>query len=146
MSVTRLDSVAIQRSFATLPLTTHEAGETVLAAGSKTGRLLILRTGAVAVVRDGIEIATVTEPGAIFGELSALLDQPHSADVRTIGTTQFYVAPAAILQDPAALYPVAAVLAHRLDAANQALVELKNHLRIGRPREVIHKTVEMMEG
>lgn len=62
----------------------------MLAAGSKTGRLLILRRGAVAVVRDGIEIVTVTEPGAIFGELSALLDQPQSADVRTIGTTQFY--------------------------------------------------------
>jgi hypothetical protein len=28
----------------------------------------------------------------------------------------------------------------------RALVELKNQLRTGRPRQVIHKTVEMMEG
>jgi hypothetical protein len=35
--------------------------------------------GAVAVLRDGVEIAAVTEPGAVFGELSVLLDQPHAA-------------------------------------------------------------------
>src|SRR5262245_1963938 len=71
-----------QRKLATLPLVTYRAGETVLSAASTTGRLLILKGGAVAVVKEGVEIARVTEPGAVFGELSVLLDQPHTADVR----------------------------------------------------------------
>jgi hypothetical protein len=71
-----------QRKLGGFPIATYQAGETVIAAASTSGRLLILRTGAVAVLRDGVEIATVREPGAVFGELSVLLDQPHSADVR----------------------------------------------------------------
>ena len=69
---------------AALPLATFRPNETVLSAGSKTGRLLILKEGAVVIVEDGIEIAKVTEPGAVFGEVSALLDTPHTADVRAI--------------------------------------------------------------
>ena len=83
------DSVTLEKGFAALPLATYEAGEIVLAAGSKTGRLLFLRKGAAAVIRDGIEIARVSEPGAVFGEISALLDQPHSADVRAVETSSF---------------------------------------------------------
>jgi len=59
-----------QRKLATFPLATYEAGETVLSAASTTGRLLILKEGAVAVLKEGVEIASVTEPGAVFGELS----------------------------------------------------------------------------
>jgi CRP-like cAMP-binding protein len=50
-------------------------GETVLAAGTRSGRLLVLKTGAVEVMKDGMQIAEVSEPGAVFGELSMLLDQ-----------------------------------------------------------------------
>ena len=44
------DMAVFQRKLATLPLTTYQAGETVLSAASTTGRLLILKQGAVAVV------------------------------------------------------------------------------------------------
>ncbi|HKS83904.1 MAG TPA: cyclic nucleotide-binding domain-containing protein [Pseudolabrys sp.] len=145
MLVRSFDCAAVQKSFAALPLATHEPGETVLAAGSRTGRLLILKKGAVAIIRDGIEIATASEPGATFGELSALLDQPHSADVRAIHTSQFHVAHATALQDPAALHYVAAILARRLDVANQALVDLKNQIRTGQPHELLNRTVKAME-
>ena len=106
-----------QRKLGGFPIATYQAGETVIAAAATTGRLLILRTGAVAVLRDGLEIATVREPGAVFGELSVLLDQPHSADVRALEVSQFYVADAATLLrvDPVALLYVATVLARRLD-------------------------------
>src|SRR5262245_8899902 len=72
------DMAIFQRKLATLPLVTYRAGETVLSAASTTGRLLILKEGAVVVVKEGVEIARVTEPGAVFGELSVLLDQPHT--------------------------------------------------------------------
>jgi CRP/FNR family cyclic AMP-dependent transcriptional regulator len=142
------DTVVFQKRLAALPLATYQAGETVFAAGSRTGRLLILRKGAVAIVKEAIEIAKVAEPGAVFGELSALLDQPHTADVRALETSQFHVADAATLlvQDPIALLYVAVVLARRLDGANQALIELKSQVQAGQPSSVIGKTVEKMEG
>lgn len=134
------DAAAWQDKLAALPLARHAAGETVLAEGSKTGRLLILKSGAVCVVKGGTEIAKVTEPGAVFGELSALLDQPHTADVRTVEASEFHVADAALLlQDPAALLYVTTVLARRVDAANRALVELKGQVQAGAsPREIEH--------
>src|SRR5215468_3122503 len=58
------DMAVFQRKLATLPLVTYRAGESVLTAGSTTGRLLILKEGAIAVVKEGVEIARVTEPGA----------------------------------------------------------------------------------
>jgi CRP/FNR family cyclic AMP-dependent transcriptional regulator len=142
------DFAGFQQTLSALPLATYQAGETVFAAGSKTGRLLILKRGTVTVIREAVEIAKVTEPGAVFGELSALLDQPHTADVRALEASQFHVADAAALlgQDPIALLYVAAVLARRLDGANQALIELKNQLQLGQSRGEIGKTIEKMEG
>jgi CRP/FNR family cyclic AMP-dependent transcriptional regulator len=142
------DAAAFQKRLAALPLRTYQAGEFVLAARSTTGQLLILRNGVVAIVKGGIEIAKVAEPGAVFGELAALLDQPHTADVRALETSQFYVADAAALlvQDPTTLLYIAAVLARRLDSANQALVELKDQLQAGQPLSEIGKMVEKIEG
>jgi CRP/FNR family transcriptional regulator, cyclic AMP receptor protein len=136
-----------RRKLDSFPLATYPAGETVLTAGSTTGRLLILRKGAVAVVKEGVEIAKVTEPGAVFGELSVLLDQPHTADVRALEASQFHIAdaPSLLRVDPIALLYVAIVLAQRLDSANQALIELKGQVQAGEPGGVIGKTVEKME-
>jgi CRP-like cAMP-binding protein len=140
-----IDAAAnFQKGLAALPLTIYQAGETVLTEGSRTDRLLILRKGSVAIVKEGIEIARVAEPGAVFGEISALLDCPHTADVRALTTSQFHVAHPADLQDPAALFYVAAILARRLDGANQALIELKSEIQ-DKPRSVIDKTIEKME-
>jgi CRP-like cAMP-binding protein len=137
-----------QDSLATLPLTTYQAGEIVIADGSRTGRLLILKQGNVAIVKEGHEIAQVAEPGAVFGELSALLDQPHAADVRSLGASQFHIADASSLltQNPVALLHVATVLARRLNGANHALIELKHQLLTGKPQSAIAQTVSRMEG
>ena len=47
------DTTALQIRLAALPLASCGAGETVLTEGTKTGRLLILKTGAVSIVKDG---------------------------------------------------------------------------------------------
>jgi CRP/FNR family transcriptional regulator, cyclic AMP receptor protein len=142
------DIAIVQKSLSALPIAAYQPGETVLTAGSKTGLLLMLKKGAVAIVKGGIEMAKVTEPGTVFGELSALLDQPHTADVRALETTEFYVANAnaLLVRNPVALLCVAAVLARRLDAANRTLIELKSQFQVGRPSSAIEKTVEKMEG
>ncbi len=137
-----------EKRLATLPLAAYEAGEILLTEGTKTGRLLILKTGLVSVTKGGTEIAQVAEPGVIFGELSALLDQPHTADVRTLEASQFHVADAAALlgQDPVALLYIATMLARRLDDANRAFLELKDQLQAGEPPGLIDQTVEKIEG
>jgi CRP/FNR family transcriptional regulator, cyclic AMP receptor protein len=136
-----------QRTLAALPLARYDAGQTVFAEGTKTGRLLILKSGAVSIVKRDTEIAKVAEPGAVFGELSALLDQPHTADVRTLKVSEFHVADAAtLLQDPAALLYVTMVLARRVDGANRGLLELKSQIDAGEPRSLIDKTIDRIEG
>jgi CRP/FNR family transcriptional regulator, cyclic AMP receptor protein len=142
------EAEAWQQRLAALPLASYGAGETVFAEGARTGQLFILKSGAVSVVKGGTEIATVAEPGAIFGELSALLDQPHTADVLAVEDSQFHVADAAALleQDPVALLYVAMVLARRVDYANQALLELKNQVDAGEPPGLIDHTIEKIQG
>jgi CRP/FNR family transcriptional regulator, cyclic AMP receptor protein len=142
------DKAVFQNSLTSLPLVTYQHGETVIANGSKTRRLLFLKKGAVAIVKEGTEIAQVAEPGAVFGELSVLLDQPHTADVRALETSQFHIADAAafLTQNPIAVLSIATMLAHRLDGANHALIQVKHQLQSGEPHRVIVKTVSTMEG
>jgi CRP/FNR family transcriptional regulator, cyclic AMP receptor protein len=136
------NSAAFQKTFATLPIASLQAGETVFLSGSRTGRLMILKKGAVAVIKEGVEIAKVSEPGAVFGELSILLDQPHTADVRTLQTSEFYVATESLLaQDQLACIYIATVLAKRVNNANRALIALKRQLQAGEPQSVIAETI-----
>jgi len=65
--------------------------------------------------------------------------------VHALTSAQFHVADAAaLLQDPAVLLYVAAILARRLDGANQALVELM--IQVDYPRKMIEKTAKKMKG
>ena len=76
-----------------------------------------------------------------------MLDQPHTADVRALESSEFYVAEAATLlvQDPIVLLYVSAIMAQRLNRANQALIELKSQIRAGQPPNEISKTVQKIE-
>ena len=132
---------------AALPVVSFAEGDTVFAEGTKTGRLLILKSGAVAIMKGDIEFARVSEAGAVFGELSALLDAPHSADVIALEPSEFHVADAAtLLQDPAALLYVTMVLARRVAGANQAFLELRRELAAGEPAGLIDATLDKIEG
>ncbi len=123
------DCAAFAKILAGLPLANYRAGETVLRAGSQTGQLLILKVGAVAVLKDSVEIARVDQHGAVLGELSALLEQPHLDDVRVLEDSEFYVADASSLRDDRiALLHVARILARRLVAADNILAENKRQL------------------
>jgi CRP-like cAMP-binding protein len=114
-----LEQPTSQNSIANLPLVTYQAGETVIPYGSRAARLLILKKGAVAIIKEDTEIAKVTESGAVFGELSVLLDQPNKVEVRALETSQFHVADATVLLtlSPIAAH-VAMTLARQVDNAN----------------------------
>ena len=141
------DLAEFKKSIAALPVKTFEPGETVLAAGSTTGQLYILRKGLVEIVRDGLQIATVSEPGAVFGELAVILDKPHTADVRAVERSEFHVAKASALlgEDVAALLYVSAMLARRLDAANEVIVEIKRELEPSKRPGALTKALEKLE-
>jgi len=57
------------------------AGTEVLHEGGRTGHLYVLIEGRLDVVKGDTVVATLTEPGAVLGEMSVLLDQPHTATV-----------------------------------------------------------------
>src|SRR5580704_17559666 len=128
---------ALDKILAALPIATYRAGDTVLVAGSKTGRLLILKSGSVAILKGSVEIAKVKEPGAVIGELSALLDQPHTADIKALEDSQFRVADAAL--------HIARILAQRLVTIDNGFVELKKQIQAGQSPGVLGRTLEKIE-
>jgi CRP/FNR family cyclic AMP-dependent transcriptional regulator len=141
------DLAEFKKSLASLPVSTFEPGQTVLAAGSTTGQLFILRHGVVEVVRDGLQIAIVSEPGAVFGELAVILDKPHTADVRAVQRSEFHVVKASSLlaENVAALLYVSAILARRLDTANEVIVEMKRDLAADKKPGTISTALEKLE-
>ena len=110
------------------PIQEFAAGDVVLEQGVTSGLLYFLKDGAVAVFKDGVEVATASQPGAVFGDLSALLGGPHTATVRAVRACQFHVVsePRAFLErTPLAAVHLCELLARRLDAMNNYLVDVK---------------------
>ena len=140
------DDAAFENILAGLPLKTYQAGETILREGSKTGRLFILKSGEVAVIKNSAVLARVNQRGAVLGELAALLNQPHGADVRALQDSDFHVADVKLLdKDPIALLAVAKILARRLIIANEGLAALKNDIQIGPSASAVQSVIAKME-
>lgn len=103
-------------------------GVELLTEGITSGKLYVLADGAVEVLRGDTLVALITEPGAIFGEMSVLLNQPHTATVRTAEPSTVYAfedAEAFLRGDPETALVVARLLAQRLNAATTYLVDLR---------------------
>ena len=54
------------------------AGTIVIHEGGTTGHLFVLIAGRLEVIKGDTIVASITEPGAMVGEMSVLLDQPHN--------------------------------------------------------------------
>lgn len=111
------------------PVRTFAPGAAVLTQGEQTGLLYVLVAGTVTVLKDDVEVARVGDPGAIFGDLSALLDVPHTATVRALRESSFHlvVEPRAfLLQHPVASLQLCELLARRLDSLNRYLVDVRH--------------------
>src|SRR5216684_6529313 len=74
-----------------LPEKTFAPDEVLLAEGGRERILYILIDGEVEVLKGDFQVNTVSEPGAIFGEISVLLDIPHIATVKTLTSSRAYV-------------------------------------------------------
>lgn len=105
-----------------------EPGETLIAEGDAVVGLYELQSGQVDIVRDGATVATVAEPGAMFGEMSLLLDRPASASVRARTETVVVEIPDArdrLVHDPDFAVDLARLLARRVDVMTGYLADLR---------------------
>ena len=111
-----------------IPVVGFEPGDVLLDEGGRSGRLYVLEAGAVEIVRSDTQVAVVGEPGSMFGEMSILLDVPHTATVRAITNVQARVADDAeafLRAHPEIGFHIARLLAKRLNAATTYLVDVK---------------------
>jgi len=109
-----------------------DAGAVLLSEGRKTNRLYVLIEGSIEIVRDGVQVAIVNEPGSIFGEMSLLLDLPHTATVQALTKGRAYEledAKTFLRSRPDTAIYLAELLALRLDEATTIMVDLKQHFQ-----------------
>jgi Cyclic nucleotide-binding domain len=75
----------------TLPRRDFAAAETVIAEDSATGMPFFLIDGEVEVSKGEVPLASTSEPGSVFGEMSALPGTSHRASVRAVEPSSCYV-------------------------------------------------------
>lgn len=111
-----------------LPEQAVDAGTVLLAEGDKTGRLYVLIEGDIEIRKGDVSIHATSEPGALFGEISALLDMPHTATVRAASACRVRVVGDAVsflAAHPDIAFWLSKLLARRLNAVNSYLADLK---------------------
>lgn len=111
-----------------LPVTSVPSGEILLPEGARTGLLYILVEGEVDILKGDVPIETVSDPGALFGEISALIDLPHMATVRArtaARVVRIEHAARFLEEHPDAAIEVARLLAERLSNVVGYLADLK---------------------
>ena len=104
------------------------AGEVLLSEGNTSGHLYILVEGRIEVLRGSTQVAVVSEPGSVFGEMSILLNTPHTATVRALSPVTVYAyanAAGFLRSDPQIAFIIARLLAQRLNLATTYLADLK---------------------
>lgn len=124
-------------TYANLPVWSYEPGDTVIQEDCKEGKLFILKRGSVEVCKHGQPINRSASPGAIFGEISVLLSCGHSATVRALEPSEFYVAEDGtgfLRSNPTLNLHIARLLAHRLQRITQQLSDVHDAVEAsGRP-------------
>jgi CRP/FNR family transcriptional regulator, cyclic AMP receptor protein len=104
------------------------AGALIIHEGQTTGHLFVLIEGRLEVIKGDTVVASITEPGAILGEMSVLLHQPHTATVRAAqASTVYEIGDAAsfLAAQPAVALLIAQLLAQRLNVATTYLADIK---------------------
>ena len=119
---------AILESCGSMPLQTFSNGMVLLEEGKTTGRVYVLATGRIEVLRGSTQITVIDEPGSLLGEMSLLLGVPHTATARALGEVQVHAIERGeqfFTSHPELSWLVARLLAHRLNAATTYLADLK---------------------
>jgi CRP/FNR family transcriptional regulator, cyclic AMP receptor protein len=111
-----------------LPEVELGAGETLVQEGGTGGAIWVLVSGALQVRKGAIAVNTITQPGAMVGEISVLLSTDYGATVEATEPSRLrYAADGqAFLSDPVVTGLVAVGLAERLNYVTSYLSDLKH--------------------
>ena len=112
-----------------LPEAHFASGDCLIQEGSPGGNFFVLISGEVVVLKGETEVARISDPGSVFGEMSALLGLPYSASVRALGPVRARLSENAaefIAANPAVALHTARILAQRLHAATAYLADVKS--------------------
>src|SRR5512146_2985413 len=100
----------------------------LLTEGDTSGRLYVLAEGTVEVLRGDTQVAIINGAGSIFGEMSVLLNRPHTATARAATPVSAFVfedAESFLRSHPEIAFFLGRLLAERLNAATTYLVDIK---------------------
>lgn len=103
-------------------------GDRLIEEAVRTDRLYVLKCGAFEVVRNGVRIVLIAEPGAFLGEIAAVLGSAPTASVVAARDSTVHVlddASASVQRRPELTYVIAQLLARRLSAVTAYLVDIK---------------------
>jgi len=136
------------------PVVDIAAGEVFIRDGENSDKIFVLIEGTIEVFREDVEIAVASRPGAVFGEMSLLLDVPHTASVRALEPSRLHVienATAYLRDHPTLSLPIAQLLARRLQNATTYLVDLKHQFQhhddhFGMVDEVLESLIHSQAG
>jgi CRP/FNR family transcriptional regulator, cyclic AMP receptor protein len=118
--------------FQHLPLQRFSVGDFLIQEGEQHNKLLILAEGGLEVLKGDLRVAISRKPGAVFGEISVLLNVPHTASVRAVEASSCYILeePLTFLENtPQAALHVSKILAKRLDSLTRYLVDVKQQFK-----------------
>lgn len=103
-------------------------GELLVEEGQARTALYVLASGSLVVSRQGVPVATITEPGSVIGEIAVLLDVAHGATVTAATPTTVHVVTDAhefLAADHERLFDLARTLALRLDRLSGYLSDVR---------------------
>jgi CRP/FNR family transcriptional regulator, cyclic AMP receptor protein len=102
-------------------------GEALVSEGGTSGSVWVLVSGALQVLKGDVPVSTITQPGALVGEISVLLGTDHGATVEALAPSRLRHASdgRTLLEDPTVARLLAVGLAQRLNAVTAYLADLK---------------------
>jgi CRP-like cAMP-binding protein len=115
-----------------LDLREYEDGQTIIEDGTYGTEIfkLFQTEGGLEVLKKGVRIGLITNPGEYFGEMSFILNEPRSATIRSVGKSVVEVFPVQegglerlILENPEIGNRIITTLAERLKQANLLIVK-----------------------
>ncbi len=111
-------------------------GDLIIQEGNTDTNFYRLVQGALAIYKNDVEIASITQPGEYFGEIAALMNEPRTATVRARGKTVIKVFPGDKLKETLEAYPDIAhqltkTLINRLKEADKKLSSARQLIQTG---------------
>ena len=106
-----------------------EHNKVLLKEGDKKSIFYVLLDGKIEISKGGVNVATVTNRGALIGEMAAILDVAHTATCRSVGDVKAYaflIDQNFLKDNPAMLLLIARDLAKKLLKLTVSLVEQKS--------------------